>query len=650
MHKIDSITLTNFKFFHGKEDTYPQNKIILNQKNLLLYGENGSGKSSLYWALYTFLQSVLKENGEIFKYFQHNGSYSLKNRYAAETDPSAIKIDFKNSAGSVTKEISVNTATTKNDTLVTRILKSSDFINYKYLSKVYDFRNSEDINLFPLFESELLTFIDFDDEFTLHDGNLSGSSMASDWWKFISKEYINLPKNAKGDINFKSEECVKFSGKTLPDFNTKLKSFLASISEPVNKRLAEKFNESFKVLFDLDNIKLDFNIDLLSKAVDNTLPGPKIKLTVELTDPNIPEEQRKVEHPHTYLNEAKLTAIALAIRFAMLDKRPVFSSNSANLLILDDFLISLDMCNRNTVLNIILDEFKERQIVFLTHDKNFFQFVQYKIKEKRLTDTWLNKEVYAAVDNENRAYPEIIDSDISLIESAHKYFKINLYTECAFFIRKAFEKEVGDRLPEELKLKTNGEFLTLQTMWQNVVDRFNKIGKPIDQQVIDNFARSKLLILNPEVHYQKLALPLYRSELKNALDTLDVFSKLPNPECTLLLPEGMQLIFKHPDQDYSFECELLSDFYIDSTKETNPVIYPKCKVTLFQFNNQPFFIPGQNKQLTESEVEKLKKRKDKLNKIIENITKDQTLAVTEATILKNTYLKNGICTLKDVYL
>ena len=60
MQKIQSITLRNFKFFYGTEDEQKQNKIELNQNNLLLYGENGSGKSSIYWALYTFLQSCKK--------------------------------------------------------------------------------------------------------------------------------------------------------------------------------------------------------------------------------------------------------------------------------------------------------------------------------------------------------------------------------------------------------------------------------------------------------------------------------------------------------------------------------------------------------------------------------------------------------------
>ena len=52
MNKIKQIKLKHFKFFFGELN------IDLERKHALIFGENGSGKSSLYWALYTFLQSV----------------------------------------------------------------------------------------------------------------------------------------------------------------------------------------------------------------------------------------------------------------------------------------------------------------------------------------------------------------------------------------------------------------------------------------------------------------------------------------------------------------------------------------------------------------------------------------------------------------
>jgi len=52
--KIQSIEITNYKAFLG---TY---LIKVDGKNLFIYGENGSGKSSLYYALKDFFQSSIE--------------------------------------------------------------------------------------------------------------------------------------------------------------------------------------------------------------------------------------------------------------------------------------------------------------------------------------------------------------------------------------------------------------------------------------------------------------------------------------------------------------------------------------------------------------------------------------------------------------
>lgn len=69
--KINKISIENFKFFLEPFVLEPKGK------HVLMYGENGSGKSSIYWAAYTHFQSSLKSNSEAGKYFDHNHPDSL---------------------------------------------------------------------------------------------------------------------------------------------------------------------------------------------------------------------------------------------------------------------------------------------------------------------------------------------------------------------------------------------------------------------------------------------------------------------------------------------------------------------------------------------------------------------------------------------
>jgi len=87
MKNIKSIHIKNFKFFADNEP------IEINQKHLLLYGENGSGKSSIYWALHALLESANKNAPtEIQKYFDTTKDESLVNIYASDNSNSFVEL------------------------------------------------------------------------------------------------------------------------------------------------------------------------------------------------------------------------------------------------------------------------------------------------------------------------------------------------------------------------------------------------------------------------------------------------------------------------------------------------------------------------------------------------------------------------------
>lgn len=84
--RLHHIAITNFKAFR-------EFSLNLEGRHLLVYGANGAGKSSLYWALYTFLQSARKPRNGIAKYFDPGNPQSLLNLHEQKKQPqSSVKL------------------------------------------------------------------------------------------------------------------------------------------------------------------------------------------------------------------------------------------------------------------------------------------------------------------------------------------------------------------------------------------------------------------------------------------------------------------------------------------------------------------------------------------------------------------------------
>jgi len=70
--RLHCLEITNFKAFR-------EFKLEVEGRHLLVYGRNGAGKSSLYWALHTFLQSARKQADGVAKYFNPADPQNLLN-------------------------------------------------------------------------------------------------------------------------------------------------------------------------------------------------------------------------------------------------------------------------------------------------------------------------------------------------------------------------------------------------------------------------------------------------------------------------------------------------------------------------------------------------------------------------------------------
>lgn len=140
MAAISKIKIDGFKAFPKEFE------LVLNGDNLLIYGENGSGKSSIYYALHALLQSQCHDKGKT--YFDKNSSESLVNKYTTTADP-YVEIEL---VGSTTKyhlskdgynEIPAEAISPLRDMNAECV-----FINHKFLFNSFSFRNSQYIDFF----------------------------------------------------------------------------------------------------------------------------------------------------------------------------------------------------------------------------------------------------------------------------------------------------------------------------------------------------------------------------------------------------------------------------------------------------------------------------------------------------------------------
>lgn len=596
MSAIKNIKLYNFKAF------YDETTIELNDKHLLIYGENGSGKSSIYWALYTLLQSSTKETSDIEKYFDPQNDENLINTSLIDkltiqdplTGDVTLPTTISNNATVEVElmdgkkfELSPKGINTTELNFLKDLNRRSDFISHRLLINFYNFRNSKKINLWEVFVRDIFPF--------LNNNRSAGRITLTDALKdiehtqpfIITGDYFKLTKSTKTQEDF--DKKIDFFNKDI-DFwlgriNTLVNDFYSEYFEPIhNERIRISLNYTTKFKFDKVHPQFYKNKERWYNYVG--FNNPVIELKIEKL--NEFGFYKEVARPQSYFNEAKLTSIALSVRFCLLDDtiRPTFEGQ---ILVLDDLLVSLDMSNRDKVLDILLDKYASKYKIYLfTHEKNFFDFCSFKIEQRKKKHSWEIMEIYSGDSNIDK--PVIISSITSPYEKAKKYFNAKDYTTCSLYLRKELEKLVIERLPLEHTKTIDGQYHNLEHYWKLFIERYKNLDKEISEEVKEYFRQSKLLILNPSAHYN-LNLPVYKLELERVFKLVEsIYNDYPIPILNIILCKGMRLKFTHPVQNYSFEFELINDFASNSIDTGNEVTNPKCKILEWQFNGKYYWV------------------------------------------------------------
>ena len=385
--RIKTLTLTDFRAFPGPA---PQ-AIEFGGKNLLVYGENGAGKSSIFHALRAvFSDAPQRKRGSLAEYknkfsatgvgcarvdIAFNGLAELASWTLGLSTPgvhpmpdaSPIKADaaFERHPFHVMRE--------PDRTAFRRATARAACLDYRALLDTNYRHGNEEINLFSVAVNHLLR----DYDYTPPGGQ--PTTVGSLWDKV---DGADKTKAVGADPTSHRPSFVK----DCENLNEAVASALITLQPLVNALLSDLGHSDLQVV----NLAYGY-------------VGPKAArfkrergLMGGTLVPNVRYRGHDPARPQDFLNEARLSALALSIYFAgRLTCTPAVASDVLKLLVLDDVLIGLDHANRLPVLDLLRKHFATWQIVLLTHDRGWFDMAR----------GWLDETAWHCV--------EIFEGDVS---------------------------------------------------------------------------------------------------------------------------------------------------------------------------------------------------------------------------------------------
>ncbi len=494
MRKISQIKIKNFKAFQQEQ------VFDLKGKHVLAYGNNGSGKSSLFWALYTLTQSSIKRDEEIQKYFKNFREsdrathQSLRNVFIDEDEDSFIELTTVNEhSRTETFTISHDTINTNraDNSIIQELNQASDFINYKLLHNFYSATHKQEVNLWPVFERDIFPFL-------MDDANRVMLDKIRERTKDVERYRSGQP------VRGRKAEAVELE---LAALNTEIESLLSQIQTNANEFIKKHFFANKDVI----RFSLQFNKRFSFEKVQNRLwqQGKQaerynsllIKLIVEIFQEDS-GDWKQVHRVQSFLNEAQLTRIAIGIRIGALRTR--VQTTDFKILVLDDMLISLDMSNRMPIVKMILNLdnnpdlsfFDSFQKIILTHDKGFYEL----IKRQTSSHQW---EYYNFHAKEDENSPPIIKRDRTSLEKAQAFLADGEYDACGNELRKETEALLDKYLKGLNSAADTGEFEPLANKLNHALQQISETNRKDFEKLFVNKKLPVEVIRKLQTDYSK---------------------------------------------------------------------------------------------------------------------------------------------------
>lgn len=481
--RITDIYIKNYRAFYG------DHHITLDKdgKNLMVYGENGSGKSSLFTALQNFFKaSVAKVEIEenIFIPASEKNTASIKLRIRENAKATVIQdydVDIRN--GEI---ISAD------KTLIINANKIKGFFDYRSLLKTHlDFITDAKVDIFKILVSTILT--DAENRFT--------TGIIGDEWEEIKEEC----KLRKGLWR------VEWLHHHTDSFSKGFQLLLQEVENDTNKFI-KYFDKSL-------SIKIDFD-SCFYEEVDKCVYGDNAYLNITYAGKNITKH-------HLFLNEARLSALAISLYLASIKANPL--TGALKILVLDDLLIGLDMSNRLPLLSILKEHFintnanEEFQIIMTTYDKVWFELVNNYFGSGK----WKYIEIYSKkLKDEDFEFP-IIKETLGYLDKAKYYLGEKDNKASAVYIRTEFErlvKNICEKKSLQVVYKTRQKEFTTEDFWEAI-----KQQTDLNKSIIKQIEIHRGTVMNPFSHYD-LESPEFERELQDTIVEVEKLGKIKPKE------------------------------------------------------------------------------------------------------------------------
>lgn len=545
MDRINKITITNYRAFFNEEGEEKKYQINLpNGENLLVYGENGSGKSSLFKAMQDFFHSAEIESITPQENVFTKGHLDLPGTLinVGYTNDSEFEFNQYNS--------------TAFEHAFFKKTKSS-FLTYRDILKTYfldtdDNKNNPD--LFDLFVNEILLKLADDDEISdIHEKIKNLEIQVNTFHEAYQNEIKQIQDKDEQNEIFQILKGNIDTSKN--ELNNKLTKIFNRLLRVVNIYLRKSFNLNFSVYLKNKNSIISTRVSKRSARIKKSL-----YLKIKLFDSEIKENSYQ-----SFLNEARLSALALSVYLAALriENRRVPNQNH-KFLFLDDIFIGLDISNRIPLLDILKEDFKDFQIFITTYDRHWFEVAKNWF-EKKSPFPWKSFELYTDdYTYSDKEVPKLLPYKDALAQ-AIAYYKKSDYSASGNYLRKACEIVLTKILPPICLKDTNGNDLNnLSQLIERASYFFRMIDKSTDD--LDLLAVYLQALMNPLSHYDYKA-SIFKRELK---DVEKAINSLLNVDLTgysfkLLLNKGtmVKLTFQVDNETHNaYEIKIKDDLWI----------------------------------------------------------------------------------------